>query len=110
MGRGVVGSGCGGASRAGAEWYGGCQRVWEPAVPMGGGLPKGSWAWSLQRIQRSNGGVTMDPGEYSKRGLFELVSDFLSFDEVLNGGFVAVANLSSSSVSDLTQACRILLG
>ena len=50
MGRGVVGSGCGGASRAGAEWYGGCQRVWEPAVPMGGGLamespedPKVQW-------------------------------------------------------------------
>ena len=73
---------------------------------MGGGLamespedPKVQW-----------GGVTMDPGEYSKRGLFELVSDLLSFDEVFNGGFVAVANLSSSSVSDLTQACRILLG
>ena len=46
----------------------------------------------------------MDPGEYSKRGLSDLLSELSSRADIVNDRCATAANLSSSSPSDFPIA------
>ena len=77
-----------------------CTRVgWGTQRPQGG---------RLQRILRSPGaGLNMDPGEYSKRGLSELLSDLLWRVDIVTDRCATAVNFSSSRSSGILIAFSI---
>ena len=95
-------------ARAGAwclvvPWVGvgaNCTRVgWGTQRPQGG---------RLQRILRSPGaGLNMDPGEYSKRGLSELLSDLLWRVGIATDRCATAVSFSSSRSSGILIAFSI---
>ena len=64
--------------RTGAGCDGSRGRVWKTIVNGSGGVHNGPGAGASRGSKCPGGGVNMDPGEYSQRGLSDRLSDLLS--------------------------------